>query len=166
MDLLQFLWDYQTDPLIYLLILFLFSIAVAIVLPIPVEIGLIWNPLVPFWLKSLVLGAGKAVGSMAVFGIGLKLEPKIRSWSRFKWFKWFVTKSEAFVERYGYLALYVILSIPIMTDTVPLYIFSLLNKEGKAMSLRFFTLTNFLAGINRASLLGLLFYALGINLFS
>lgn len=165
MDLMEFLLQFQTDPVIYLLIFFVFAILVAIILPIPVELGLFWNPLVPYWIKALVLGAGKAIGCLAAFEIGFKLEPKIRSWERFKWFKRFMEKMEWFVQKYGYSALYVILSIPGMTDTVPLYLFSMFNKEGKAMNWKLFALTNFLAGITRAALLWILLTIFNINLF-
>jgi membrane protein YqaA with SNARE-associated domain len=165
MDFLQFLLQFETDPVLYLLLFFVFAMLVAIILPIPVELGLILNPAVPYWIKAVVLGAGKAVGSIAVFGIGIKLEPKIRSWERFKWFKYFMEKMEWFVGKYGYFALYVLLSIPGMTDTVPIYLFSLFNKEGKAMNWKLFALTNFLAGITRATILWVLFTMFNVDLF-
>jgi len=164
-DLMGFLQSYETDPALYLLILFLFSIAVAVILPIPIEIALLWNPSVPFWLKAIVLGAGKAVGSIGVFGLGLKIEPIIQKWSKYRSFRWILEKSERFVEKYGYFALYIILSIPGMTDTIPIYIFSIFNKEGKAMEWRKFALVNFLAGVTRAAILWILLEALGIDLF-
>jgi len=164
-DLMAFLEQNQADPVVYLLILFVFSVLVAVVLPIPIEIALIWNPSVPYVLKAAVLGAGKGVGSLAVFALGLKVEPVVRKWSKYRTFKVILDKCEAFVARYGYVALYVILSIPLMTDTIPIYLFSIFNKEGTAMEWRLFGLVNFFAGITRAAILWLLFAAFGINLF-
>lgn len=162
---MSFLQQNQADPVVYLLILFFFSVLVAIILPIPIEIGLIWNPSVPFFVKALVLGAGKAVGSLGVFALGLKIEPVVHRWSKYRTFKWILDKSEAFVAKYGYVALYVILSIPLMTDTIPLYLFSIFNKEGKAMEWKLFGLVNFLGGVTRAAILWVLLTAFGINLF-
>lgn len=164
-DLMAFLEQNQADPVVYLLILFVFSVLVAIILPIPIELGLIWNPSAPFALKAIVLGAGKSVGSLGVFALGLKVEPIVRRWSKYRTFKWILDKCEAFVERYGYVALYIILSIPLMTDTIPLYLFSIFNKEGRAMEWRLFGIVNFLAGVTRAAILWLLLAAFGLNLF-
>ena len=74
-------------------------------------------------------------------------------------------KSESFVAKYNYYALYVILSIPLMLDTVPIYIFSLANKNGKALEVKWFAVTNFFAGVTRATILWVLFETLGWNLF-
>jgi hypothetical protein len=52
-----------------------------------------------------------------------------------------------------------------MVDTIPLYLFSILNKEGHFMTLRDFTVANILAGINRAMLIYTLFFVFGIRLF-
>jgi hypothetical protein len=81
------------------------------------------------------------------------------------WLRWLSRKSEGFVRRRGIVAMYVIMSIPGMVDTIPLYIFSILNKEGKLMSLRDFALANLLAGVNRAFLIYAILELLGINLF-
>lgn len=79
---------------------------------------------------------------------------------------WLSIKSEGFVRRYGIVAMYVIMSIPGMVDTIPLYLFSILNEEGTLMKLRDFALANFLAGINRAFLIFAILELLGIRLFS
>jgi len=60
----------------------------------------------------------------------------------------------------------VIMAIPGMVDTIPLYVFSILNKEGKLMTLRGFVVVNILAGITRAALIYLIFYILDIPIFS
>ena len=79
---------------------------------------------------------------------------------------WLMRKTEAFVRKYGVVAMYVIMSIPGMVDTIPLYLFSILNEEGTLISLRDFTLANFLAGINRAFIIFAILELLGIRLFS
>lgn len=79
---------------------------------------------------------------------------------------WLATKSESFVRKYGILAMYVIMSIPGMVDTIPLYLFSLLNEEGTLMRLRDFALANFLAGVNRAFIIFAVLELLGIRLFT
>ncbi|HEX7392078.1 MAG TPA: hypothetical protein VF374_03920 [Thermoplasmata archaeon] len=86
----------------------------------------------------------------------------IRSWG---WIRWLMRKSDAFVRRYGYPAMFLIMAIPGMVDTVPLYVFSILNKEGQIMTLKGFVITNILAGITRAGLIYLIFYGLGIEIF-
>jgi membrane protein YqaA with SNARE-associated domain len=89
-------------------------------------------------------------------------EPEIPRWG---WLRWIATKSEVFVRRFGVLAMYLIMSIPGMVDTVPLYVFALLNKEGTLMTLRAFAIANFLAGINRAFLIYAILELLGVRLF-
>jgi len=61
--------------------------------------------------------------------------------------------------------MYIIMSIPGMIDTVPLYVFSIVNKERTLISLRDFALANFLAGINRAFIIFALLEILGIRFF-
>lgn len=84
------------------------------------------------------------------------------------WMKWIMRQSEKFIRRFGYPAVFVIMMIPLMIDTVPLYVFSILNKETgkKYMTERGFVLVNIGAGITRAVIVWLIFYALGIPLFS
>lgn len=79
---------------------------------------------------------------------------------------WLSSKSENFVRRYGIVAMYVIMSIPGMIDTVPLYLFSIINEEGTLMRLRDFAIANFLAGVNRAFIIFAVLELLGIRLFS
>lgn len=165
-QLLNFLTTHTEDPVTYLFSLFLFSIGAAIILPIPVETALVLAPeRMPFIVPALVLGLGKGVGAMAVFFIGAKVEQTVLRFGKWGWFKWLLDKSEWFVRKYGYFALFVILAVPFMLDTVPLYIFSLLNKEGKLMHLRWFTLVNVLAGTTRASIILIAFRHFGLTLF-
>jgi len=171
-DIMEWLGTFVQDPAVYIIIFFIFTILATIILPIPVEIGLfigmtiLPDKVMSMFILALVLAAGKGLGSLFVFEVGAKLEPKIRSWSaRWNWFANFVRASEAFVAKYRYYAIYVLLSIPLMLDTVPLYLFSLLNKEGKAMSLKWFGITNFFAGLTRAAISGTLFFVFGIVAF-
>jgi membrane protein YqaA with SNARE-associated domain len=164
-QLMHYLETHQTDAGTYLLVFFLLAIAAAIILPIPIEIGLIWNPTLFFPAKALVMALGKATGAVAVFVIGEKIESTVRRFSRWRWFKWLLDKSEVFVRRYGVLALYTLMSIPYMLDTIPLYLFSILNKEGRLISMRDFALVNFLAGINRAFIVFAIFDIMGVRLF-
>ena len=84
------------------------------------------------------------------------------------WMKWLMRVSEKLIRKYGYSAVFVIMMIPGMIDTIPLYIFSILNKEtgGTLMTERGFVLVNIAAGITRAAIVWLIFYAFGIPIFS
>ena len=183
-QLLDFLSANQTDPLTYLLLFFLFSVAAAVFLPIPIEVGLIWNPGLFFPLKALDLGLGKATGAVAVFYIPTAVRRLARRFGhshpgsrqsdtipstpphlRWGWLRWLAEKSEKFTRRYGVFAMYVIMSVPGMVDTVPLYVFSIVNKDRTLIGLRDFALANFLAGINRAFIIYAITYLLGWDLF-
>ena len=166
-DFMSFLTGVSGDPVMYSVVFFIYAVLAAIILPIPVEFGLILIPHTPWWVLAVVLGAGKAVGSILVFRIGMEIEGPVRRWSqRFKFFGRFIDLCERFVARFGYYALYVLLSIPFMSDTAVLYIFSITNKEGKALQMKWFAVVNFLAGVTRAILLVVLLYIFNINLFN
>ncbi|MDD1770893.1 MAG: hypothetical protein LUO79_07395 [Methanomassiliicoccales archaeon] len=169
MDIIQQLIDFlnqlANNPVSYSIIFYVYCILAAIILPIPVEIGLFMGDSVPFIIKALILGAGKATGSVLVFYIGAKVEGPVRFWSKkFNWFAWMVEKMELVVARLKYVGLYLILSIPLMVDTVPIYLWSIFNKEGKALSVGKFALTNMFAGFTRAIIVYLVFLAFGIQL--
>ena len=161
----SFLIGIAGDPVLYSLVFFFYSVAAAVILPIPIEIGLILSPSTPWYLLALVLGAGKAVGSVIVFKIGMEIESPIRRWSqRFKIFGKFIGLCERFVARYNYYGMFILLCIPFNLDTVVLYLFSISNKNGEVLNMKWFALTNFVAGITRACIfIGLL--GLGIDLF-
>lgn len=84
---------------------------------------------------------------------------------RWGWLRWLARKSEGFVRRFGVLAIYILMSIPGMVDTVPLYVFAILNKQGTLMTLRDFALANLLAGVNRAFIIFAILELLGVRLF-
>lgn len=126
-DLIAVLLGTAEDPAIYLPLLFVFSTLAAILLPIPVELGLL-NPFVPFWALILVAAGGKALGGALVFPLGASVGARVERWTRrfpklagiYRW----ITD---LVGRYGYAGLFGLLAIPLMTDSIPVYAFSILN---------------------------------------
>lgn len=152
-DMISYLESVAHDPLLYLFLLFLYSVAAAVFLPIPVEFALFLSPDTPFAAKAIVLASGKAVGSLLVFYIGYNVEEPIRRWSE-KWtfFRWFVRFCEWFVTKLGYVGLFILLSIPFMSDTVVLYVFAVFNKEGKVLDMKMFALVNFLGALTRCAI--------------
>lgn len=163
--LMDFLTGISHDPITYSIVFFLYTVAATVVLPIPVEAGLFLSPSTPIALKALMLGLGKAAGSTLVFMLGWKLEnPLDRITAKWGWFKAFVDLMQRFVSKTSYLGLFIILSIPLMVDTVPLYIFAVFNKEG-TMKLQYFALTNLLAGMVRAAIIIWVAYQFGIELY-
>lgn len=162
--LVAFLESLSHDPLLYSIVFFLYSVAATVFLPIPVEVGLFFSQTTPIWLKAIVLGAGKAVGSVIVFSLGIRLEnPLNRLAERWGWFRRFMELMHNFVAKTRYLGIYAILSVPLMVDTVPIYLFSLFNQRG-LMRLRYFALANFAAGITRAFIVYAVFLYFGIRL--
>ncbi len=91
--------------------------------------------------------------------------PAATQMPRWGWLRWLGRKSEALVRKHGVIAVYVLLSIPGMVDTVILYIFAIINANRTVMSLRDFALANFLAGINRAFIIYAVLEILGVKLF-
>jgi membrane protein YqaA with SNARE-associated domain len=149
-NMVSYLESVAHDPILYLFLLFLYSVAAAVFLPIPVEFALFLSPQTPFAAKALVLALGKTVGSILVFYIGFNVEAPIRRWSdRWSFFRAFVHFCEWFVIKLGYVGLYLLLSIPFMSDTVVLYVFAVFNKEGKVLNMKMFALVNFLGAITR-----------------
>jgi uncharacterized membrane protein YdjX (TVP38/TMEM64 family) len=156
------------DPVIYVALVFTYAVAVAIILPIPIEVALLlplfdqrWGYLAGI---TIALSTGKTVGAWLIFVLGVRVEGTIRFWSkRFKFAETVVTKAEAFVRKTGYTGLYILLSIPLMSDTIPLYLYSLFNEEGKALRRDMYLIANFLAALNRVAILVVL-YRVGLDL--
>ncbi len=168
MDLLQLLTDAYNTPWLYLLIAFGYAILVAIVLPIPIELALLLPILQGRWGYltgvALAIAAGKTVGAWLIFALGLNVEGSVRKWSdHWRFAKWFVAKAEKFVAKTKYTGLYVLLSVPLMSDTIPIYLYSVFNKEGKALERNMFLIANFLAALNRVAILATAF-VLGADL--
>lgn len=160
----------MSNPYTYLVLFFIFCVLAAVILPIPVELGLAgfipfiqeggeflgFSTIFPaFLIVSVVMGLGKGVGSWMVFKIGEKVEDSIRVWFKWKWFVSFTEFLTKFCEKFGYIAIYLVLALPIMPDTIPLYIFSLLNKDGEIYEMKWFVQTNFWAGLSRGLIVGI-----------
>lgn len=165
MDLISILDSFTANPFLFFPVLFLYSIAVAVILPLPLELALIFvDDPVYMVATAFVIGLGKMVGAWGIFFLGLKVEDNIRNWSeKYKIVNKIVRFSVWFVDKTGYVGLFILLSIPFMTDTVPIYIYALFNEEGKLMKRNYFLLTNFAAGIVRAIIFIVLWNA-GIRL--
>jgi membrane protein YqaA with SNARE-associated domain len=161
-DIISFISATYNTPAAYLALTFAFSILVAVILPIPIEVVLLAPIVYGQWayLGSVVLAmaAGKTVGAWLVFYLGVHIEDNIRHWSeKYRIADRFVKWCERFVRKTNYVGLYVLLSIPLMSDTIPLYVYSLFNEEGKALDTRAFLVSNFLAAWTRAGILTLVF---------
>ncbi len=164
-DFMNILKEAAADPVLYSFIFFIFTILATVILPIPVEVGLLLSPSTPYFILALVLGAGKAVGSVIVYGLGGKVGEPVRRWSaKYRVINAIVLGMEWIVRKFRYIGLYILLSIPLMTDTIPVYLFSLFNEKG-VMKIGYFALVNFLAGITRAAILFMLLTYFHINLF-
>jgi len=161
--LIDFLAD-TTDPILYSILLFLYSIAATVALPIPVEAALFFNLNQNVFSKALMVAMGKAIGSVAVLwiggGIGGLMESRLMTNNLSKlvinFCKWLVFK-------FHYIGLYIILSIPLMVDTVPLYLFSIFNEKG-LMRPKPFAYVNFMAAINRVLIIMIVFEIWGIQI--
>ncbi len=116
------------------------------------EFALILPGLAP-WIKAVVLGLGKATGALAIFGLGLRVEDNIRRWSaHHPLVERGVNYAFGFVKLTRWVGLLVLLSIPFMPDTLPIYIYSIFNREGQAIRPPAFIIVNFVAGVVRAGI--------------
>ncbi len=166
MDLIAILVGAFENPLIYSTIFFIYAVLAAVVLPIPVEIGL-FNPYVHWFWKVLILAMGKGVGAFFVFQVGTKARMKMKNFSLGgRITKKIIEYCEWFVKNYGYYGLLIILSIPLMIDSISLYLFSLLNpeEEGKGMEKGWFVVINTIAGGIRGAITLAVFYYVGYKL--
>ena len=168
-DLIGTLAGFISNPAVYLLLVFVYAVLVAIILPIPIEVALVW-PFVNgdfgyFGIVVVVMALGKGLGALAVLYLGIKVEKTVNYWSRkAKWFGKVMRYLSLFVEKTGYVGLYLILSVPLMTDTVPIYIYSIFHEEGKHLAASIFGLSNFLAAINRAVVIAMVISLFGWTL--
>ena len=168
--MIDWLFELIENPWSYLAFVFIFAFLAAVILPIPVELALagyivyLQNPdasflglgiFGAFLLISMVMGTAKALGSWIVFVIGIKVETLVAGYMKWRWFKKMMMATHRFCVKFGYLAMYFIMCIPLMTDTVPLYIFSILNKKGDVFELKWFVISNFWAGIARTLIVGI-----------
>jgi len=167
MDLIEILLGFSQDPLTYLPLFLLYVILAAVFLPIPVEIGLFNSAIHPLFL-IIVLAIGKGIGAFIVFyiGGGVRSLFKGRVWGS-QLTKKILMTLERFVKKYGYYGLFIIMSIPLMVDSITLYLFSLLNPQQngkKALTRNRFVLINILAGGLRGTIVLVIFYLAGIKL--
>jgi len=156
MDIIDVLINSFGDPLTYSFIFLIYVILTVLFLPIPVEIGL-FNPFINPVLLLCILALGKGIGAFLVFIIGLKIRKIIKKISfGTPFLKKIITYCEKFVKKYGYIGLFIIMSIPLMIDSVSLYLFSLLNSEenGKTSLVKSkFVLINIFAGATRGAII-------------
>lgn len=168
MDLIEILLNAIKDPITYSIIFFIYVVLAAIILPIPVEIGL-FNPNInPIWLV-IILGFGKGIGAFIVYHISKRLRKKIKKFTIGK--DWKITKKiilklENFVKKYGHYGLFIIMSIPLMVDSITLYLFSLLNpiEEKTSLTSTKFVIINIFAGVTRGVIILIIFYFIGIKI--
>jgi hypothetical protein len=162
-DLIQILLDSYNTPWIFVLLAFGYAVLAAIVLPIPIELILV-KPLSDqnfgFLLATaFAIAAGKTLGAWLIFVFGLNVEGSIRKWSaRWRPAAWFVAKAAKLVRRTGSAGLYLLLSVPLMSDTIPIYVYSVFNAEGKALDRNMFLIANFLAALNRVAIVGSIWF--------
>jgi hypothetical protein len=67
--------------------------------------------------------------------------------------KWLAEKAEIFAQKTGHLGIYVLLSIPLMSDTLPIALYFQFDKERKAHARNLFLGANFFAAISRVAIL-------------
>ena len=152
MEFIDILLGAIHDPLTYSIIFFIYVILTVLILPIPVEIGL-FNPYIHPAILILILAIGKGVGSLIAFEIGTKARGAIKKRSvGTPLTKKIISWCERFVRKYGYYGLFIIMSTPLMMDSITVYLFSLLNSEKDkkiAMTRKWFVFINIAAGALR-----------------
>jgi membrane protein DedA with SNARE-associated domain len=153
------------NPLYYSIAFFVYTVLATVILPLPVELGLLISPETNILLLALVLGFGRVVGGIIVFYAGHRIGSETQQWFyRWEWSIQLMNQFERLMTRSGYLGLYIIMSIPFMLDSIPLYVFSI-SDEKMRFKIKWFALTNFLAGFTRAVLFSMLLNILGMGIF-
>jgi len=167
MDLIEILLGAMQDPIAYSIIFFIYVILTVLILPIPVEIGL-FNPYIHPALLIYILALGKGVGSLIAFEIGTRVRGVLKKKSiGTPLTKKIIAWCERFIRKYGYYGLFIITSIPLMLDSVTVYLFSLLNPkdDGKRpMTRKWFVLINIVAGAVRGLIILLVAYFFSVRL--
>lgn len=148
--------DGSSDPLLFGVFFFLYVLLNTLALPLPVEAGLFNPAFHPLFLIG-ILALGRGVGAFFIFEIGGFIRNKTSSWAvEALHIRKLITFLEGFIQRYGYYALFVLMSIPLMLDSVVLYLFSLLNKRKDskvALSRRWFIIITLAASILRGTII-------------
>jgi hypothetical protein len=154
-----------SNPLLYSVTFFVYAVLATVILPLPVELGLLVSPGTPFLLLAFVLGLGRVVGGVMVFYAGHRIGSQTHAWFyRWNWSRQMMSWFEALINKLGYLGLYIVMSIPFMLDSLPLYAYSI-SDEKMDFQIKWFALTNFLAGFTRATVFLALLNIFGIGLF-
>ncbi|MFQ5907400.1 MAG: hypothetical protein ACE5JE_01030 [Thermoplasmata archaeon] len=159
---------YTADPVLYLIVLFLYGIATAVFLPFPIELALFVKPEnLGIFTIALVIGLSKMVGAGLIFLLGLKVEGPIRYYSaRYRILGQFVGYVTRFVRFTGWVGLFILLAIPFLPDTLPIYLYSLFNKQGQLIRGWVFLLVNFVGGTLRALIFFFFVAVLGFQTLS
>ncbi len=167
MNLIEILLGFMQDPIMYSMIFFLYVILTVLILPIPVEIGL-FNPYINPVILIFILALGKGIGSLLVFEIGTKVRDILsKRVIGIPLTKKIVECCERFVRKYGYYGLFIIMSIPLMLDSITVYLFSLLNTKNngnRTMNRKWFFLINIAAGTIRGMIIILIAYFFSVKL--
>lgn len=167
MDITDLFLNTIQNPLIYGTVFLIYVILTVVILPVPVEIGL-FNPYISPLILVMILAIGKGVGALIVFELGTLFRRKLKRYhisSRIT--KKIILMLEDFVKKYGYIGLFIIMSIPLMFDSLTLYFFSLLNPDTddkKALTREKFVFVNILAGGTRGVIILLVAFIIGIRL--
>lgn len=156
MDFFGMILDGSSNPLLFGVFFFLYVVLNTLALPFPVELGLFNPAFHPLFLIS-ILALGRGVGAFFIFEIGGLIRKKTSTWAveAFQVRK-IITSLEGFIQRYGYYALFLLMSIPFMLDSVVLYLFSLLNRRRDtqvALSRRWFIIITITASILRGTII-------------
>jgi hypothetical protein len=166
MDLIDLMLNAVGDPIAYSIIFFIYVVLAAVILPIPVEIGLFNSNVSPVILV-VIMALGKGVGAFIVFEISYRARRFLKgALGGGVLTKKIVGASERFVRRYGAIGLFIIMSTPLMIDSVSLYLFSLLNphEEDDAVQKRTFVAINLVAGAVRGGIILVVSYWVGVRL--
>jgi len=156
MDLFGIIVDGSSDPVLFGLVFFIYVILNTLALPFPVELGLFNPAFHPLFLIG-ILALGRSVGAFFIFEIGGFIRKKTSTWAVDALrIRKIIASLEVFIQRYGYYALFLLMSIPFMLDSVVLYLFSLLNKRKDtqvALSRRWFIIITMAASILRGTII-------------
>jgi membrane protein DedA with SNARE-associated domain len=154
-----------SNPIYYGITFFVYAVLATAFLPLPIELGLLISPDSSFLVLALVLGLGRAVGGVIVFYAGRRIGSQTHAWFyKWEWSRQVMDWFQRTVLRLGYVGLYVVMSIPFMLDSIPLYAFSLSDNE-MDLKIEWFALTNFLAGFTRAIFFMALLDLFGVGTF-
>lgn len=156
MDFFGMILDGSSDPLLFGVFFFLYVVLNTLAFPLPVEAGLFNPAFHPLFLIG-ILALGRAVGAFFIFEIGGYIRKKTSTWAvEALQIRKIITILEGFIQRYGYYALFLLMSIPFMLDSVVLYLFSLLNKRKESqvvLARRWFITITIAASVLRGTII-------------